>query len=108
MRFFAKSFYTMIINIIIMEKRIEVIVEGVVQGVGFRYFTKRVARAFGIKGYVKNLPDGRVYIVAEGDTNVLEKFLASIRRGPSLAIVKNIIVSEKEPTGEFEDFTILY
>ena len=107
-RFFAKSFYTMMINIIIMEKRVEVIVEGIVQGVGFRYFAKKVAKEFGIKGYVKNLPDGRVYIVAEGDMNVLEKFLASIRRGPPLAVVKNVIVCEKEPTGEFEDFSILY
>lgn len=98
----------MVINIIIMEKRVEVIVEGIVQGVGFRYFTKRVAKEFGVKGYVKNLPDGRVFIVAEGDINVIEKFLASIRKGPPLAVVKNVVVSEKEPTGEFEDFTILY
>jgi len=91
-----------------MIKRVEVHVEGVVQGVGFRYFTKRVAKELGIVGYVKNLPDGRVFIVAEGDENQLEKFLSFIRRGPSLAIVKKIHVAEKPATGEFKDFVIAY
>ncbi len=91
-----------------MIKRIEVYVEGVVQGVGFRYFTKKVAKELGVTGYVKNLPDGRVFVVAEGDENQLEKFISSIRRGPRLAIVKNIRVVEKPATGEFEDFVIAY
>lgn len=91
-----------------MITRIEVFVEGVVQGVGFRHFTKKVARELGVKGYVKNLPDGRVFIVAEGDENQLEKFLSNIRKGPPLAIVKKIYVEKKPATGEFEDFVIAY
>ncbi len=92
----------------IMMKRIEIYVEGVVQGVGFRYFTKKVARELGVKGFVKNLPDGRVYIVAEGDENQLEKFLSAVRRGPSLAVVRNVHVIERPATGEFNDFVVAY
>ncbi len=94
--------------IIMNMRRIEVYVEGVVQGVGFRYFTRRVARELGVKGYVKNLPDGRVFIVAEGDEGQIEKFLSMIRKGPPLAIVKKVHVAEAEAKGEFEDFTIRY
>ncbi len=93
---------------IIMMKRIEVYVEGLVQGVGFRCFTKKVAKELGVKGFVKNLPDGRVYIVAEGDENQLEKFLSAVRRGPSLAVVRNVYITEKPATGEFNDFVIAY
>ena len=89
-------------------KRIEIYVSGVVQGVGFRYFTKRVANELGIKGFVKNLPDGRVYIVAEGDENQLEKFLSAIRRGPPLAIVRDVAIVEKSATGEFKNFVIAH
>jgi len=89
-------------------KRVEVYVEGVVQGVGFRYFTKKVAKELGVKGFVKNLPDGRVFIVAEGEEEKLEKFLSAIRRGPPLAIVKNVHVSEGEARNEFDDFVISY
>ena len=89
-------------------RRVEVYVEGVVQGVGFRYFARKVARELGVRGYVKNLPDGRVLIVAEGEDGQIEKFLSMIRKGPPLAIVKNVHVSEEQPTEEFEDFTIRY
>ncbi|MCS7118650.1 MAG: acylphosphatase [Archaeoglobaceae archaeon] len=75
-------------------KAIEVFVSGVVQGVGFRYFTLRVARELGIKGYVKNLPDGRVYIYAVGDEKALEKLLINVRKGPPLAVVREVVVKE--------------
>ncbi len=91
-----------------MLKRVEVIVEGVVQGVGFRYFTKKIAKELGVRGFVKNLPDGRVFIVAEGNGNVIEKFLTRIGEGPKLAIVKNVHVKELPATGEFKDFEIVY
>ncbi len=91
-----------------MLKRVEIIVEGVVQGVGFRYFTKKIARELGIRGFVKNIPDGRVLIVAEGNENVIEKFLTRIKEGPRLSIVKNVHVKELPATGEFKDFEIVY
>jgi len=89
-------------------KRIEVYVSGVVQGVGFRYFTRKVAKELGIKGYVMNLPDGRVYIVAEGKDDQLDKFLSAVRQGPTHAVVKNVEVTETQTTGEFSDFSIRF
>jgi acylphosphatase len=88
--------------------RMEIYVSGVVQGVGFRYFTRRIAKELGLKGLVKNLPDGRVFIAVEGKREQIEKFLSGIRRGPRSAIVKNVEVTQTEATGEFEDFTIAY
>ncbi|RLI89311.1 MAG: acylphosphatase, partial [Archaeoglobales archaeon] len=58
-------------------KRITAYISGVVQGVGFRYFTRKVARETGVRGYVMNLPDGRVLIVAEGGEEQLEKFIST-------------------------------
>ncbi|AEA46767.1 acylphosphatase [Archaeoglobus veneficus] len=89
-------------------KRITAYISGVVQGVGFRYFTRKVAKEMGVKGYVMNLSDGRVYIVAEGSEEQLEKFISTVRQGPLHAIVKGIEISEGEATGEFEDFKIRY
>jgi acylphosphatase len=86
---------------------IEVYVSGVVQGVGFRYFTRRVAREMGIKGYVKNLPDGRVYIIAVGEDAMLDKFISAIKKGPRLSVVKKVEISEVESV-KFDDFEIRY
>ncbi|MEM4472949.1 MAG: acylphosphatase [Archaeoglobaceae archaeon] len=86
-------------------KAIEVLVSGVVQGVGFRYFTARIAKELGIKGFVKNLPDGRVYIYAVGDEKSLEKFLANVRKGPPLAVVREVVVKEAE-VRDFDRFEV--
>lgn len=86
-------------------KAIEVFISGVVQGVGFRYFTVKVARELGIKGYVKNLADGRVYIYAVGKEEALEKFLANVRKGPPLAVVRDVFVRETQ-LQEFEKFEV--
>ncbi len=59
-------------------ERREVIYRGRVQGVGFRYTTQRVAQAFSVSGYVKNLPDGRVLVEVEGQPAELDRFLAAV------------------------------
>jgi len=89
-------------------RRVEVYVSGLVQGVGFRYFTRKMAKEIGVSGYVMNLKDGRVFIVAEGDDEQIEKFLSTVKQGPSFAIVKNTEVFQKEATNEFSEFTIRY
>ncbi len=61
------------------DERREVLYEGTVQGVGFRYTSRRIAARFGVTGYVKNLSDGRVQLVAEGSTEELDRFFAAIR-----------------------------
>ena len=89
-------------------KRLHIFVAGIVQGVGFRFFTDRVAKELNIKGFVKNLPDGRVEIVAEGEEEALNKFLERIREGPRLAKVEKVDVREEEFKGEFENFEIRF
>lgn len=69
---------------------LELIIAGNVQGVGYRYFAQREAQRIGVTGYVMNLPDGRVKVVAEGTQEVLSRFLEELRRGPSLAWVEEI------------------
>lgn len=62
-----------------MAERVQVFYEGRVQGVGFRYSAKSVARGFDLCGWVRNLPDGRVEMVAEGERAELEAFLEAMR-----------------------------
>ncbi|OYT62312.1 MAG: acylphosphatase [Thermofilum sp. ex4484_15] len=88
--------------------RVRILISGIVQGVGFRFFTLRVARKLGVKGYVRNLPDGRVEVVAEGDKEALMKLLKEVRKGPPLALVEEVNVEWSGYRGEFEDFHIKY
>jgi len=80
------------------------IVTGRVQGVGFRYFTHRVAQQLGVRGRVTNLPNGTVEVYAEGDKDPMEQFLTGIKKGPSLGFVKDVEVGEAEPEG-YPDFS---
>ncbi len=73
-----------------MKMSCKVLLSGEVQGVGFRYFAYRRARKLGICGYVRNLTDGRVEIVASGDKSALESFLEDVRRGPMMARVADV------------------
>ncbi len=68
-------------------ERVKVIVGGHVQGVGFRYFVKRQAEEYRINGFVKNLPGGKVEIDAEGESDLLEQFMAACQQGPPHGIV---------------------
>ena len=91
-----------------MKIRIHAFVSGVVQGVFFRTTTRRVAKILGIKGWVKNLPDGRVEDVAEGENENIDKLIEFLKQGPSTARVDNLDVKPEDYSGEFEDFTIRY
>jgi len=75
------------------------VVSGRVQGVGFRYFTQDTARREGLTGIVRNLPDGRVEAVAEGDADSLQRFEAALRQGPSRARVDRIEIDSILPSG---------
>ena len=87
--------------------RMRAIVKGIVQGVGFRYFTVYQAqRIGGITGYVRNLRDGNVEVVAEGEREKLEQLLAQLRKGPTGAHVTGVDVFWENPTGEFTNFGI--
>ena len=79
-----------------------IIVKGKVQGVFFRTNTKRTADGLDIKGQVKNLPDGSVWIAAEGEEEPMEEFIAWCRHGPPLAKVSEVTIE----TGEVQNYKI--
>ena len=79
---------------------------GHVQGVGYRYYAERQANRLGLTGYVRNMPDGSVDVVAEGDENVLRGFLVLLRRGPSGAEVAEVKSEFVPATGEFGGFCV--
>lgn len=89
-------------------KGLHAFVSGRVQGVGYRAFTRRVAKNLGLKGFVRNLSDGRVEVYAEGEEEKLKELLENLWRGPYFAEVKDIQYSFSQPRGEYEDFIITY
>jgi len=86
----------------------EIKVSGRVQGVGFRHYTKKLATDFGLKGCVKNMADGSVHMVVQGEKPEVDTFVDYLRIGPSLSRVNNIIVSPIEMVEKFQDFRIKY
>lgn len=91
-----------------MKKHIQVLYSGRVQGVGFRFTAEESARRLGVVGWVKNLRDGRVELVAEGDERMLTQFLEDIRSGPMRNFIKDIEVSWSTATNDFTEFDIRY
>jgi len=87
--------------------RLRVLYSGRVQGVGFRYTTQRVASRFDVTGYVRNLPDGRVEVVAEGCRSELDRFLAAVEEAMA-GCIHGREVSESPGTGQFKRFTIAF
>lgn len=87
-------------------KRMRFLASGRVQGVFYRASTEAEARRLGLAGWVRNLPDGRVEAVAEGDEAALEALVAWARRGPAEARVDDLAVEWGEATGEFAGFGV--
>jgi acylphosphatase len=82
------------------------IVSGRVQGVGFRWFTARVAAKHSVRGFVRNLEDGRVEILAQADPPALEEFCERIRRGPSASRVDRVDIRTVEVDLELASFRV--
>jgi len=76
------------------------VVRGVVQAVGFRYYTQAEAGRLGLAGFVRNRRDGAVEVEAEGDPAAVSAMLAWLAHGPSSAVVESVETSELEPLGE--------
>ncbi len=89
-------------------KRVYILISGRVQGVFYRATAESVAKQLRLTGYVKNLPDGRVEIVAEGDKHSLEQLIDWAGKGSRLAKVENVNVEWEEATGEFKNFRVEY
>jgi acylphosphatase len=82
------------------------VIAGRVQGVGFRYFAEAMAAREGILGWVRNTPDGRVEVSAEGDSEALERFERNLRHGPPSARVERVEIDDLIPTGRESGFSI--
>jgi acylphosphatase len=86
--------------------RLHAIVEGHVQGVGFRYYVSEQALRLGLTGWVRNRYDGQVEVVAEGAQAGLQELLKYLQRGPSGAYVSNTIEEWAPASGEFRRFSV--
>ncbi len=83
-------------------------VSGRVQGVGFRYFVRQQARWRGILGEVCNLPDGSVFIRAVAADEIMQAFIADIKRGPAFSQVERMEVQDLQDETDYKDFQITY
>jgi len=88
-------------------KRVHVYYSGRVQGVGFRFAAEAAARKLKVSGWVKNLPDGRVEVVAESDERVIINFLENIS-GEMSSYIRDAEIFWEQPTGEFKGFGIRF
>jgi len=86
----------------------DILIEGRVQGVGYRAFVERRAAPLGLVGYTMNLADGRVRVHVEGDRGAIDTLVADLARGPRLAHVERTDVRWVEPTGQYTDFDVRY
>ena len=88
-------------------QRLKVLYSGHVQGVGFRYTVKRTAMGYEVVGAVRNLPDGRVELVAEGERDEIEAFGQAIRDSGLGSMIQQELQMWSEPSGEFRGFQIV-
>jgi acylphosphatase len=84
----------------------DITVEGLVQGVGFREFTRRHARDLGLSGYVLNSRDGCVQVRAEGEREAIEALVRALEQGPRLARVERVALRWSEATGAWPTFSV--
>ena len=84
------------------------IVEGRVQGVGYRAFVQRKANDLGLTGFVRNRWDNTVEVLAEGDREKLNQLLTALQRGPTASNVTGVETTWTQATGKFNDFQVIY
>lgn len=90
-----------------MRKRVHIFYSGYVQGVGFRFTTERIAHKLGVTGWVRNLIDGRVEVIAEAEETVLKRFIEQIEE-QMRGYIRNAKIDWTEAQNEFGDFEIRF
>ena len=90
-----------------MDRRVHIIVAGRVQGVFFRASTAQTAQQLNLTGFVRNLADGNVEIVVEGEGEQVDRLISWCRQGPTHAVVSDLQITEQDYRGEFRGFNIL-
>lgn len=88
------------------ESGARIVVHGIVQGVGYRYFCYREAEAIGLKGSAENRVDGTVYLEVEGPRQLIEQFIARLRVGPPSSRVSSVTVNWIKQSGNYTSFQI--
>jgi acylphosphatase len=91
-----------------LEVRAEIVVSGLVQGVGFRYFVVREAQKLDLNGYVQNIYTGEVLTVVEGEKANVEEMINKLKVGPIHASVNSFKVDWQEPQNEFTEFEVKF
>lgn len=89
-------------------KRTHIIIHGSVQGVFFRSNARDIASSLGLKGYVRNMPDGTVEVVAEGNEDKIKELVEFCKKGPETAEVTKTDVEFEKASNEFESFEVRY
>ncbi|MFH0808521.1 MAG: acylphosphatase [archaeon] len=90
-----------------MKKAARFVMQGTVQGIFFRQFVKEHADELKLRGFVRNLDDGTVEIVVEGEAEALSRFNGFLKKGPEHAQIRNVVVEARKWSGDFEEFKIL-
>ena len=91
-----------------MKVRMHIWISGFVQGISFRYYTKEQAEDLDVNGWVKNLPDGRVEAVFEGEESAVKQVIEFCRHGPNGADVTDVKIHKEKFISEFQDFRIVF
>ncbi|MFH1801267.1 MAG: acylphosphatase [archaeon] len=90
-----------------MKKSVRIYIEGIVQGLFFRAFVKENAERYNVKGFVRNLEDGRVEVFLEGNTKEVDKMIELCKKGPKHAQIKNVEI-KPERFQDFKNFKVMY
>lgn len=91
-----------------MTDRLHVRIEGLVQGVGYRFFVRGLAADHGLNGFVRNLPDGRVEAAFEGPKATLEAVLAACQEGPHFSEVRNVEATWANGPSQYDSFDVTF
>ena len=91
-----------------MNSAYKIIVQGRVQGVGYRWFSMQIAQQLGIKGYVKNLFNGDVEVFAQGDDASVQQFIDQLRKGPSFSNVNNLNIYDADFDYSLNQFKVIH
>ena len=86
----------------------KILIKGLVQGVGYRYYAQQAASSLGLKGFVRNLWDGDVEVVVEGDKTVIEELIDNLKIGPSSGRVTNVYIDWDTCTEKYKSFNITF
>ncbi|MGC9364893.1 MAG: acylphosphatase [Fidelibacterota bacterium] len=91
-----------------MQVHAEVVIKGMVQGVGYRYFAQRRARQYGLTGYVRNLPNGNVLCEVEGEEGLVRDFIKELKIGPSFSRVTGVSVNTSTDLYGYKSFEVRF